>query len=83
MCVYILFQILLSYSLLQNIEYNSLHYAIGPCWLSNLYIVVCIKTFKSKGLIVQQSTEIVNSVLGRKVNSVNFCCRSVSPGGNF
>ena len=30
------------YRLLQNIEYSSLHYVIGPCWLTILYIKVCI-----------------------------------------
>ena len=30
------------YRLLQNIEYSSLCYVIGPCWLSILYTIVCI-----------------------------------------
>ena len=30
------------YRLLQNIEYSSLCYKVGPCGLSILYIVVCI-----------------------------------------
>ena len=38
----ILFQILFPYRLLQNIEYSLLCYTVGPCWLSILYIVVCI-----------------------------------------
>ena len=37
-----LFQILFHYSLLQYIEYSSLCSTVGPCWLSILYIVVCI-----------------------------------------
>ena len=37
-----LFQILLPYRLLQNIEYSSLCYMVGPCWLFIVYIVVCI-----------------------------------------
>ena len=36
------FQILLPYRLLQSIEYSSLCYPEGPCWLSVLYIVVYI-----------------------------------------
>ena len=43
-CIYnicILSQILLSFRLLQNIEYSSLCYTVGPCWLSFLYIVQC------------------------------------------
>ena len=35
----ILFQILFPYRLLQNIEYSSLRYTVGPCWLSTLCIV--------------------------------------------
>ena len=30
------------YSLLQDIEYSSLCYTVGPCCLSTLYTVVCI-----------------------------------------
>ena len=41
MCIYF-FQIIFPYRLLQNIEYGSLCYTVGPCWLSILYIVVCI-----------------------------------------
>ena len=40
--IYIPFQILFPISLLQNIDYSSLCYTVGPCWLSILYIVVCI-----------------------------------------
>ena len=39
---YILFQILFHYRLLQDIEYRSLCYIVGPCCLSILYIQVCI-----------------------------------------
>ena len=44
-CIFIevsLFQILLPYRLLQNIEYSSLCYIVVPCWLFIVYIVVCI-----------------------------------------
>ena len=37
--IYILFQILFRYRLLQDIEYRSLFYTVGPC-LSILHIVV-------------------------------------------
>ena len=30
------------YRLLQNIEYSSLCYTVGPCWLSILYIVMYV-----------------------------------------
>ena len=36
------FNILFPYRLLQDIEYSSLCYIIGPCWLSALYVVVYI-----------------------------------------
>ena len=40
--IYILFQTLFHYRLLQDIEYSSPCYTVGPCCLSVLYIVVCI-----------------------------------------
>ena len=42
MCVYMLFQILFHYRLLQGIEYSSLCCTVSPCCLSILYIVMCI-----------------------------------------
>ena len=39
---HIIFQILFPYRLLQNTEYSSQCYTVGPCWLPILYIVVCI-----------------------------------------
>ena len=36
------FQILSPYGLLQNVEWSSLCYTVSPCWLSVLYIVVCV-----------------------------------------
>ena len=39
---YILFQILFPYRLLQDIEYISLCYTVGPCCLPILYIIVYI-----------------------------------------
>ena len=36
------FNILFHYKFLQDIESSSLCYVGGPCWLSILYIVVCI-----------------------------------------
>ena len=40
--VSILLQFILHCRLLQNIEYSSQCYRVDPCWLSILYIVVCI-----------------------------------------
>ena len=37
-----LFQILFPYQLLQNTEYGSICYTVGPCWLSILYVVICV-----------------------------------------
>ena len=39
--VSILFQILFPFRLLQSIEWSSLCYTIGPCWLSILNIAMC------------------------------------------
>ena len=41
--VYILFQIISHYRLLQDIKYHCTYYTVGYCWLSVLYIVVSIK----------------------------------------
>ena len=38
--IYILFHILFHYGLLQDMEYSSLCYTVGPCCLSVLYIVI-------------------------------------------
>ena len=40
--IYILVYILFHCGLLQDIEYSSLCYAVGPCCLSILYTIVCI-----------------------------------------
>ena len=40
--IYILFQIIFPYRLLQNTEFSFLCYTVGPCCLSILCIVVCI-----------------------------------------
>ena len=40
--MFILFQVLFSYGLSQNIEQTSLCYIVDPFWLYILYIVVCI-----------------------------------------
>ena len=39
---YIHTHILLHYSLLQDIDYSPLCFTVGPCWLSILYIIVCM-----------------------------------------
>ena len=40
--VSLLFQIIFLFRLLHNIEQSSLCSTVGPCWLSILYIVVCV-----------------------------------------
>ena len=40
--IYILFHVLFHCGLSQDIEYSSLSCTVGPCWLSILYIIVCI-----------------------------------------
>ena len=40
--IFILFQILSPYGLLQNVEWSSLCYTVSHCWLSVLYVVVCV-----------------------------------------
>ena len=43
----ILFLVLFHYRLLQDTEYSSLCYTVGPCWLSILYIVAAAAAAKS------------------------------------
>ena len=43
---YILFHFLFHDGLLQDTEYNSLCYTLGPCCLSILYITVCIRLMR-------------------------------------
>ena len=40
--IYVLFQILFPYRFLQNVNYSSLLYTVGPYWLSVLYPIVWI-----------------------------------------
>ena len=40
--IYLNIYILFHYRLLQDIEYSSLSYTVGPCCLSILYIEMCI-----------------------------------------
>ena len=40
--IFILYQVLLQYRLSQTIEQISLCYAVGPLWLSILYIVLAV-----------------------------------------
>ena len=43
MHMYILFHVSFHFGLSQDIEYSSLSYIVGPCWLSILYtLLVCI-----------------------------------------
>ena len=39
---------LFHYGLLQDIEYSSLRYTLGPCGLPTLYIIVCITPFQNR-----------------------------------
>ena len=48
--IIILFSDFFPYRLLQNIEYTSLCYTVGPCCLPILYIVVCICQSQSPNL---------------------------------
>ena len=47
MCILFFFQIISSCRLSPNIEYSSWCYTVGPCWLSILYIIVCIGSEKA------------------------------------
>ena len=48
--VSILFQVLFSFTLLQNIELSSLCCTVAPCWLSILNIAVCMSISNSQSI---------------------------------
>ena len=50
MDIYILFQFFFHFKLLQDIEYSSLSYIVGPCCLSILYNVVQFSSVASNSL---------------------------------
>ena len=54
----IIFQIHFPYRLLQSIEYSSPCYAVGPCWLFILYIVVCVCVFIRSSWFIPLPTNI-------------------------
>ena len=45
--IYILFRCFSHYISLQDIEYSSLCYTLGPCCLPILYIVMCLYSFQT------------------------------------
>ena len=59
--MYILFKILFHDGLLQDIEYSSLCFTVGPCWLSILYIVVCLCSFQAPNLSPAHKTILIVS----------------------
>ena len=54
--VSLLFQILFTCRLLQNIEQSSLCYTVDPCWLSILNIVVCVCQSQTPSLSLARHT---------------------------
>jgi len=72
--IYIHFQILFLYKLLQNIEYSSLCYTIDPCWLSTLYILVCIYESQPPSLSLSPLSPLVTiSLFSMSVGLFLFC----------
>ena len=59
------------YRLLQNIEYSSLCYTVSHCWLSILYIVVCIFKTQTANLSFPNTFSFGNCFL---CWWVYFCC---------
>ena len=74
-CMYthILFQVIFHYTLLQDIEYSSLCYTMGPYWLSSLYIVVCICYSETSILSLPPSPLVTVSLLSMSVCLFLFC----------
>ena len=54
----------------KDIKYSSLYHTVSPCWLSILYIVVCIRKSQTPNLSPSSSTSpLVN---------INLCLISVT-----
>ena len=73
--IYILFLVLFHYRLLQDIEYSSLCYTVGPCCLSILYIYYCVY-FNPKFLIypfLPLSPLVTISLFSMSVSLFLFC----------
>ena len=72
---YILFQILFPYRLLWVIEYSSLCYVVGPCWLSILYVVMCICSLQTPNWSLPQphSLLITKTLLSMSVCQFLLC----------
>ena len=70
--MYFFFQIFFPCRLLQNIEYTSLYYTVGPFWLSILDTVVCVYV-NPKHLIYPPSSLITISLFSMSVGLFLFC----------
>ena len=68
----ILLQVLFPFRLLLNIEQSSLCYAVSPCWLSILSIVVCLCQSQTTNLSLPQPFPFGNHKF------VFYVCESVS-----
>ena len=73
--IYILFHIFFLNRLLQNIEYSPLSYAVGPCWLSVLYIVVYIYESQTPNLSLSWLSPLVTiSLFSMSVGLFVYLC---------
>ena len=73
--IYIFFQILFHYRFLQDTEYSSLCYTVGPCCLSILWIVVCVCESQAPSLSPTTHTSTI-PVGNHKF--VFYVCESIS-----
>ena len=71
--IYILFYIIFHYSLSQDTEYNSLGYAVGPCCLSILYIMVYISWFLSPILSSLMHSLLATGLFSMPMSLFLFC----------
>ena len=68
----ILFQILFSSGLLQNVEQTSLCYTVGPCWLSIFNVVMCLCQSQTPDLSLPSLFPLFNHKF------VLYVCESIS-----
>ena len=78
--IYILFQIIFHYVLLQGTEYSSLYYTVGPCCLSILHTVVCIYESQTPNLSLPSPFPplITICLFSRSVSLFPFSCATAT-----
>ena len=77
MHIYIFFQILFSYRLLQNIEQNSLCCIVGHSWFSTLYVVAWRRQWHPTPVLLPRKSHGRRSLGGSKITADGDCSHEI------